>query len=83
MEVPKNITKINEDVLTISLAIDESNFVEDEANLDFSWYVESFQEFRMKILIVFEKPEYISAGVTKDMVVVELKNSKYFFSRET
>ena len=42
MEVPKNITKINEDVLTISLAIDESNFVEDEANLDFSWYVESF-----------------------------------------
>lgn len=31
----------------------------------------------------FKKPEYISAGVTKDMLVVALKNPKYFFSRET
>lgn len=39
MEIPKNITEINKDVLEISLKIDESNNVEDETNLDFTWYV--------------------------------------------
>ena len=37
----------------------------------------------MKILIEFKKPEYISAGLIKDKLTVEVKNTKYFFSKET
>ena len=55
----------------------------DEKDFGFKWTVESFQESLMIIQIEFAKPERISAGVSRDMLKVEVKDPKYFFSKES
>ena len=83
MVIPNNITEINSDILMIKLVADESNIVDNEKDLDFKWYITSFTKDSMSIQIEFLKPEYISMGLIKDNLVVEVKNPKYFFSSET
>ena len=44
-----NITEINNDVFLLKLVIDESNIFDDKNDAYFTWYVESYSEYRMNI----------------------------------
>ena len=49
MQVPTDLTEITDSTLKLKIELDESNYLEDVASLDFTWIVEEFNEKSMKI----------------------------------
>ena len=78
------MTQIKEDdALLLELVLHETSLVDDSSVLAFTWTMQSFEEYKMKIKVTFDKPEYISSGLDRDLWIVTIKNSKYFLSQDT
>ena len=62
-----NLTAISDEIILLELIPDQSNIPEDPSDHKFTWTVKSYNERNMKIKVIFNKHEYISAGVERDI----------------
>ena len=69
--------------MLVELRKHETNLIDDPALLDFTWKIESFEEYRMKIKVSFAHPQFVSSGQERDTWVLTVKKPKFFFSLDT
>ena len=49
----------------------------------FNWKVISFEERMLKIKVTFDHPEYISAGLARDILFVKVLDGNFFIGKDT
>ena len=84
LEIPEKVADIREKkAILLQLLQDETSLVEDPALLGFEWTIETFEEYRMIILVQFDHPEYVSSGIVRDQWELTIKDPSYFISQKT
>ena len=83
MIIPANIASVNMTALHITVEPALPQDFENPDNLDFTWNIEEFQQYKMYLKLNFEEPLQISKHMPRDKLKIEIINPQLFLAQES